>query len=193
MKKTILLVSLVFSSFILLAQTIQTGSFDMVVLRNNQSRTVKSYFSGRTIEFGASNGRVIGGMIRKIERDTLFIQQYDIRQAYSMWGTQVQDTISTYFLRYHYNEILWIRKDKASFELLRNGTLFMVGGSAYTALHLFNAAYQKEPVIWSTVAISTGIAAAGFVMNKLRKRRYTIGEKYELKYINTSTEPAKAK
>lgn len=190
MKKAILLVSLVFSSVTLLAQT---GSFDMLVLRNNQNRTVKSYFSGKSIEFGASNGRIIGGLIKKIERDTLFIQQYDIRQAYTMWGTQVQDTISTYFLKYHHNEILWIRKDKAGFELLRNGTLFMVGGSAYTALHLINAAYQKEPVIWSTVAISTGIAAAGFVMNKLRKRRYTIGRSYELKYINTSTEPAKAK
>ncbi len=190
MKKCITMIFLVFTTAALFAQT---GSFDMLVLRNSQNRTVKSYFSGKTIEFGARNGRVIGGMIRKIERDTLFIQQYDIRQAYTMWGTQVQDTISTYFLPYHYNEILWIRKDKAGFELLRNGTLFMVGGSAYTALHLINAAYQKEPVIWSTVAISTGIAAAGFVMSKLRKRRYTIGGSYQLKYINTSTAPATSK
>jgi len=190
MKKTFAVVFFVFCSATVLAQT---GSLDMLVLRNNQNRTVKSYFSGRMIEFGASNGRVIGGMIRKIESDTLFIQQYDIRQAYTMWGTQVQDTLSVYFLKYHYKEILWIRKDKAGFELFRSGTLFMVGGAAYTALHLFNAAYQKEPVIWSTVAISTGIAAAGFVMSKLRKKRYTIGSYYQLKYINTSTVPEKKK
>jgi hypothetical protein len=191
MKNVMLLATLLFQSTLLLSQT---GSFDMLILRNSQNRTVKSYFAGKPIEFGAKDGRQISGLIKKIERDTLFIQKYDIRQAYTMWGTQVQDTISTYFLKYHYNEILWIRKDKATFELLRNGTLFMVGGSAYTALHLINAAYKKEPVIWSTVAISPAIAATGYIMNKLRKRRYNInGVHYELKYIDTAVPPAKEK
>lgn len=165
----------------------------MLVLRNNQNRTLRSYFPGKPIDFGSNTGREITGIVRKIANDTLYIQQYDIRQAYTIWGTQVQDTISIYFLKYHYNEIAWIRKNKAGFELLRNGTLFMVGGSAYTLLHLINAAYKKEPIIWSTVAISAGIAATGFVMHKLRKMRYTIGRKYHLKYINTSTPPTKVK
>jgi hypothetical protein len=184
MKLPFIILVLVCSAMVVQAQ--QQGSFDMVVLRNKQGRTVKSYFSGITIEFGARDGREISGMIRKIERDTLWIQQYDIRQAMTMWGTQVQDTLSVFWLKYAYNQIVWIRKPLGPVELVRNGTIPMIGGAAYTGLHLFNAVTRGEPVIWSTVAISTGIAAAGFAMGKLRKRQYVIGRGYTLKYIDTA-------
>jgi hypothetical protein len=62
----------------------------------------------------------------------------------------------------------------------------MIGGTGYLLLHIINAAYLKEPVIGSTVAIAGGIAVGGFVMNKLRKRKYEIGRGYELKYIPTN-------
>ena len=62
----------------------------------------------------------------------------------------------------------------------------MIGGTGYAALHLINAAYLSEPIDWTTIGISVGIAAAGFVMHKLRKRKYMIGAGYTLKYINTA-------
>jgi hypothetical protein len=183
MKKSVLLIFLALISMDSIGQ--QQGSFDMVVLRDANDRTIKSYFQGIPITFGTRSGRYVEGTIRKIERDSIFIQKYDVRRAMTMWGTQVQDTVGIFWTAYHTNEISWIRKPKAKFEFVRDGTIFMIGGVAYTALHVFNAAYLGEPVIWSTVGIAMGIAAAGFVMLKLRKRKYEIGHGYTLKYINT--------
>jgi hypothetical protein len=183
MKKFILLLFLALVSMETIGQ--QQGSFDMVVLRDHNDRTIKSYFQGIPITFGTTSGRYVEGTIRKIERDSIFIQKYDVRRAMTMWGTQVQDTVGIFWTAYHTNEIVWIKKPKAKFEFVRDGTIFMIGGVAYAALHVFNAAYLGEPVIWSTVGISMGIAAAGFVMHKLRKRKYMIGNGYTLKYINT--------
>ncbi len=161
----------------------QVNPSDMVVLRNRKGHTVKSYFSGIPIVFGDRGGRIVSGVVRKIQRDTIFIQQYDVRKAYNQWGGYVADTITAYLLKYHRNEIKWIRKPGAKFEFVRDGTIFMVGGTAYLLLHVINAAYLKEPVVGSTVAIAGGIAVGGFLMRKARKQRYTIGKNYTLVYI----------
>lgn len=188
MKKQILMLLLCFVTMEIVAQ--QHGSFDMVVLRDKNNRTVKSYFQGIPIVFGTKSGRYVDGNVKKIEHDSIFIQKYDVRRAMTVWGTQVQDTVGLFWTAYHTNEVAWIKKPKAKFEFVRDGTIFMIGGAAYTALHLFNSAYLKEPVNWTTVGISMGIAAAGFVMHKLRKRQYVIGKGYELKYINTEAKGA---
>lgn len=163
-------------------------SLDMMVLRNRNGRTVRSFFQGIPIAFGDKAGLMVEGTIHRVMNDSLYIRQYDIRRTATMWGTQVQDTVSTYFLKFHPNEIAWIRKPRRSFELVRNGTIFMVGGTAYGLLHVVNAAYLKEPVLWSTVATAGALAATGFIMNKLRTGRYQIGRKYKLVYIDTRPE-----
>jgi hypothetical protein len=100
-----------------------------------------------------------------------------------MWGTSVADTVSAFLNRYHYNEIGSLRKPPKPFEFIRNGTIFMIGGGGYAVLHLANAAIQSEPVDGTTMAIAGGVAAAGFIMYKLRKYEYHIGGKYQLVYI----------
>jgi len=161
----------------------QVKGHDMVILRNSKGRTVKSYFNGIKFEGSDINNRGIYGVIRKISDDSIFIQQYDIRKQYNMWGTSVLDTVNSYLTPYAVNEVNWIRKPPAKFEFIRDGTLFMIGGSAYLLLHVINAAYLKQPVIGSTVSIAGGIAVTGFLMHKLRKRKYVIGNGYELKYV----------
>lgn len=162
----------------------QARGHDMVSLRNKKGRSVKTYFNGVSIEMGV-NGREVDGLIRRVQDDSIFIQYFDVRKRYNMWGTSVLDTVTAYLTPYAVNEIQWIRKPPAKFEFVRNGVLFMIGGTGYMLLHVINAAYLKQPVVGSTMAISGGIAVTGFVMNKLRKRRYVIGKGYELKYIKT--------
>ena len=166
------------------ALSAQTKGHDMVSLRNKQGRTVKTYFNGVKIDMGV-NGREVEGLIRRVQDDTIFIQYYDVRKQYNMWGTSVLDTVTSYLTPYAVNDVQWIRKPPAKFEFVRNGVLFMAGGTGYLLLHVINAAYLKQPVVGSTVAIAGGIAVTGLVMNKLRKRKYVIGKGYELKYIGT--------
>jgi hypothetical protein len=177
----------VFYFLILLASAdlqAQVSPSDMVVLRNKKGRTVKSYFSGMPIDFGDRGGREVSGIVKKIDNDTIFIQQYDIRRLYNQWGTSVADTVTSYLLKYHHNEVSWVRKPKASFEFVRDGTIFIIGGTGYLLLHVINAAYLNEPVVGSTVAIAAGIAVGGIVMKKLRKNKYPIGKKYQMVYID---------
>ena len=159
-------------------------SSDILLLKKKNGRTIETYFSGKLIYFTDTYGRERGGMIRKILYDTLYISYFDVRRAYTIWGTSVADTIATYLEKYHYNEIKSIPKQHQSFEFVRDGTIFMIGGIGYAALHLINAGIQHSEVDGKTLAIAGGVAAGGFIMHKLRKRDYFIGKKYKLQYVN---------
>jgi hypothetical protein len=160
-----------------------TQGSDLLLLKKSKTKTMQTFFAGSFIHFTDINGREESGVIKKIERDTLFIIHHDVRRSYNMWGTSVADTVSAFLNRYHYNEIQAVFKTPKSFEFIRNGAIFMIAGTGYAVLHLANAAIQSEPVDGTTMAIAGGVAAAGFIMYKLRKYEYTIGKKYQLVYI----------
>lgn len=160
-----------------------TQGSDLLLLKKSKTKTMQTFFAGSFIHFTDINGRQESGVIKKIERDTLFIIHHDVRRSYNMWGTSVADTVSAFLNRYHYNEIQALYKPPKSFEFVRNGAIFMIGGTGYTVLHLANAAIQSEPVDGKSLAIAGGVAAAGFIMYKLRKYTYTIGKKYQLVYV----------
>lgn len=156
---------------------------DLLLLKKANGKTLQKYFAGSFIHFNDISGREESGIIKKIERDTLFILYYDVRRSYNMWGTSVADTVTSSLDKYHYNEIRYIYKPAKSFEFIRNGVLFMIAGTGYATLHLANAAIQNEKVDGTTMAIAGGVAAVGFIMYKLRKYSYPIGEKYQLVYV----------
>lgn len=161
---------------------------DLLLLKKSRTKTIQTFFAGSYIHFTDINGREESGVIKKIERDTLFIIHHDVRRAYNMWGTSVADTVSAFLNRYHYNEIKAVYKPPKSFEFIRNGTLFMIGGTGYAVLHLANSAIQSQKVDGKTMAIAGGVAAVGFIMYKMRKYKYTIGKKFQLTYIGMKNE-----
>jgi hypothetical protein len=157
---------------------------DLLLLKKSKKKTMQTFFAGSFIRFTDINGREESGVIKKIERDTLFIIHHDIRRGYNIWGTSVADTVSAFLNRYHYNEIQALYKPPKSFEFIRNGALFMIAGTGYAVLHLANSAIQSEKVDGKTMAIAGGVAALGFIMYKMRKYKYQIGKKYRLTYIS---------
>lgn len=178
---------LVYLSAFLFAFEVQgQASLDLLLLKNKQNRTMKTFFNGIPILFADQTGQVYSGTIKRVANDSIYLQQYDIRRVATMWGTPVQDTVSSYLLKFHPSEIVWIQKPGRSFEFVRNGTLFMIGGAGYGLLHSINAAYLGEPVIWSNLAIAGGAIAGGYLLRKLRNNRYVIGKKYTLNYINAT-------
>ena len=162
------------------------ASLDMIVLKNRKNRTIKTFFSGIPITFQDKAGQMYSGKIKKVVSDSFFVQQYDIRTVGTMWGTQVQDTVSSYIVRFHPNEVAWLVKPKSSFELFKNGSLLMIGGAGYGVLHAVNALYLEEPILWSNMALAGGAIAAGYALRKLRNDRYVIGKKYKLVYIDAT-------
>lgn len=163
-------------------QILAQGS-DMVVLKKGPERTLKTYLSGTQIHFVTIAGTEVQGRIRKIEKDSVFINIYDERAAYTMWGTSFWDTVSVGLSKYHIKEIREIFKPREKFSFIKNGLIFMMGGTSYAILHSVNALYLKQPIIPSTMLISGGVALTGLVLNKVHKRTVRLGNKYYLQYI----------
>jgi len=171
-----------FIFFLSCSQLLAQGS-DMVVLKKGPERTLKTYLSGSQIHFVTIAGTEVQGMIRKIQKDSLYINIYDERAAYTIWGTSFWDTVSVGLSRYHIKEVREIFKPREKFSFIKNGLIFMMGGSAYAILHSVNAVYLKQPIIPSTMAISGAVALTGFALGRIHKKTVTLGNKYYLQYI----------
>jgi hypothetical protein len=159
--------------------------WDMVLLKKN-GKTLINYMPGAHIAFHTTDGQEADGIIRKIERDSIFLTYFDVRQGYTPWYTTVLDTVSAYLMSYDYRTIDRIHRKPAGFEFIRNGSLFMIGGTAYALLHVINAAYLKQPVDGRSLAIAGAFVAGGYLMKRLRKHHYPIGGRYKLEYIRVS-------
>lgn len=164
------------------ASQVQGQPSDFFSLKKG-SRTIRHYFAGSFIEFIHRNGNSIYGNITQVRNDSFYITQYDVRMLPNPWGTRTADTVASYMLRFHYEEIAAIPKPEKSLEFIRNGSLLMIGGTAYAFLHTTNGLIFKKKIYPTTILISGGVAAVGYGMRKLRKYYYSIGKKYQLTYI----------
>ena len=176
--RNLLIIILLFNCANAIAQT-----SDFMALKKKNGMTIKSYFPGTPIDFYLANGQGVSGIVHKIDKDTVFVTYHDVRMAYTQWGTQTPDTVTSFDLKYAYKDIVAIAKPPGGLEFIRDGSIFILGGTAYAILHLVNSGIQHAPVNWTTVGVSLGIAAVGVVMKLLRKRRYDLGNKYQLNYI----------
>lgn len=172
--------------YFIISQAAFSQQSDFISLKKN-GRTIKNYFTGSSFDFVHANGSMVSGIIDRIYKDTLYMYQYDIRMSPTPWGTRFADTIGKYDLKYSFREIAAIPKPGKGFEFIRNGTLFMVGGIGYAALHTINGLIQKSKIEPATLAISGGVALVGFGMRKLRKYYYTIGKKYTIDYVQLTS------
>src|SRR6187431_917933 len=76
-----------------------------VLLLNKRKKTIKRYYAGTNIELTTTTGIHISAQVSKIKNDTLFLNQYVVRQTPTQLGVYVLDTITTYHYAYHYNQI----------------------------------------------------------------------------------------
>ncbi len=167
-----------------IAPTSYAQGSDMLLLKKRNGKTQQKYLRGTPIQFTDVTGRTTNGTIGKIDKDSVFILTHDIRQRYTQWGTAVSDTLSAFLDPYHFREITAISKPVKGFGFIRNGSLFIIGGTAYGFLHLANAVILKEKVDGRTMALAGSVALAGWLLKKLQRNNYKIGTNYQLTYID---------
>ncbi len=156
---------------------------DMVLLKKKNNKTIQKYLAETPVNLITKNGERINGMIKKIDRDSLFINTYVERSAYTMWGTRFWDTLSIALIKVHCNEIAEIVKPRAGLGIIRNGYLFLAGGLSYATLHLGNAVISNEPLDGTLLAKAGAVALAGIILRKTYRSTVKIGERYKLHYI----------
>ena len=179
--KKLLAICLVFNVIIPVI-TLAQGS-DMVLLKKKNNRTVKSYLSETPIHLITVNGENIKGKIKKIDKDSLFINTYDERAGYTMWGTRVWDTLSIGLTKIHYNEVSEIVKPRAGMSIIKNGYIFLAGGISYALLNVVNSLIEKQPVDGITLAKAGGLIIGGWILKKTNKSTVKIGRRYHLQYV----------
>jgi hypothetical protein len=164
---------------------------DFIVIRNKKSRTVRTYFQGSYVNADTYAGFTLNGIIRKIKNDTLYVEQENVYQVATQFGTPALDTVR-YLIPIYYKEIR-----KFNYELdgsrqsggssLLIPKLLLYGGAGYIVLELVNTAYRNESLnegnTLTTLAIAGGVALTGFIWQESIKRKQRNGKKVTVEYI----------
>ena len=173
------------STFIYTA--VQSQPSDFIVIKKDQ-RTVKSFFAGSNISFETDRG-YYSGQIKSIKKDSLFINQYDIRQLPTSLGVYVLDTVATYRLAFNYKEIIKVGKQKRrGFDWSSSGGSLLGGGTLITLAGLgswvFTKAGTESHASTALVVGGAALAGIGYILLRSNTSNYTIGKKYQLQYIS---------
>src|SRR5690348_6470265 len=111
----------ILSAFVLFASNCAAQN-DLLLLKKN-NRTVKSFFPGSEIDFSTTSRYYEQAQITSIQKDSVFLVQYDVRQVYSpTLGVFVLDTVATYPFAVNYKEIIALGKNTKKFNWSASGT-----------------------------------------------------------------------
>lgn len=159
---------------------------DFIVVKKDQ-RTIKSFFAGSNITFQTDAG-YYSGQITSIKKDSLFINQYDVRQVPTNLGVYVLDTVATYRLAFNYRDITNIENQKRKgFDWAASGGSLFGGGILITAVGLGTWIFAKPGTQYhaSPVLVISGAALAGigYLLLRSKSNKYRIGKKYQVAYV----------
>jgi hypothetical protein len=172
---------------------------DYIVLKKRNNRTLKTYFPGTFLSGVTYTGATIGGIIKQIKNDSVFLEQLEVKQVPTQFGTPVLDT-TIHTIRLHYTEIraFYYTNTKSSGSGMRRSfvggklpPIMALGGTGFIVLELINTAYRGESLSdgnkLSLLAIAAGVAATGFLWQHLQNRNTSTGQKYKVVYVSMAT------
>ena len=183
----LLIFAVVFSSFSAVAQG------DFILLRENNA-VVKSYFKGSYFTGQLNNGKWVEGRVMKIKDDSLFMEQMEVRQVASIFGTPMLDTVKYGILKLSIKDIHALPRKEKGITVVNNGSLFMLGAAGYMVLNVVNGLTQTNQAITShqniiNLSIAAGVFMFGEILHWTHHKYIIIGKKYQL--YSTATVPAK--
>ncbi len=160
---------------------------DFIVLKKNQ-RTIKTLFAGSAVSFTTATGTYTG-KINKLERDTLFVVQYDIRKVFTNLGVYMIDTISSIQTAFHYKDVTSIDKQTSGFNWAASGGSLLGGGVLITTVGLGTWIFTKPGTQYHApvplVLGSATLAGLGYLLMTQNRQIIKFEKKYSLEYIST--------
>jgi len=157
-----------------------------VLLLNKRKKTIKRYYAGTNIELTTTTGIHINAQVSKIKNDTLFLNQYVVRQTPTQLGVYILDTVTTYHYAYHYNQIQAIGKNSNKFNWSASGGALFGGGLLLVIANGVVFLVDQEKFSPALMIASAALATIGYVMVKSGGKGMVIGKKYSLVYMAIS-------
>ena len=184
---------------ITLSFTVSAQPSDYIVLKKKNNRTLKTYFPGTFLSAVTYTGFTLNGVIKEIKNDSVFIEQWEVRQVPTQFGVPALDTI-VYTIRMHYQEIRqYLYTTNRSGASKRRGggmiqQIMIIGGAGFIVLEVVNTLYRGESLSdgnkLTVMAIAAGVAATGMLWKHFQNRREKSGKKYKVIYVDMSAKKA---
>ena len=175
--KHCLLLILFFTAYVLKAQP-----SDFIILKKG-NKTIRTYFQGSNIEFITINGAYRNALITNIQKDSIYLREFLVRQVITRLGFYIIDTAGSFRYTYHVNQVKSIGKDAKNFNWKGSGAALLGGGTLLTLASGISYIADKEKFSPALLAASAGLAVAGYFMAKSGKGMI-IGKKYKLQYMS---------
>ena len=183
--KSLLLLVILFTQ-----QWAWSQSTDIIFLKKGR-RNVATYFAGSHIAFTTLEGQSLEAQITAIKNDTLFLQQFVVRQVPTQLGVYVLDTLTSYRYQYDYRQIKTIYKRGANFNLAASGASLLGGGIvivlASGVVYLADRNKFSAPLMYT----GAGLAIAGYGLSRLNTDQLPIGKKYTLTYLKVNNDKSR--
>ncbi len=160
---------------------------DMLVLKKN-GKPFQKIFPGTSVAFFAY-GKLFSGLVDVIEKDSVYLLQYDIRPVPTFARFYRYDTIATYRLKANWKDIKGFSQSVdrkfnwsgSGGALLGGGTLITVFGLGTWIFSKPNTQYYASPYLVGAAAV---LAGAGYMLMRSGSKNLMLGKKYELQYVN---------
>lgn len=159
----------IISALLILTPLLGISQTDVLILQKN-GRNIKTYAPGMPIMIHTIYDQWLGGTLTDLRHDSIYINN----------------------VPFHVNEIDAIHENFSKLHLQSGGTILIIAGVGVLALNVINGLYAKEPA-GSWIKVSGWITAgafilAGILMKSARFKKYPIGKKYSMRYMNIKTQ-----
>ena len=182
--KVFILSIFLLNSFVCFSQT-----SDFMLLKKND-RTIQTFFQGSYINFQLDDRQWLEGTIIKILHDSIFIEQQKTQRFMTALGTPSFEVLNLGVLKYHVKEIIGLPIKEKGLTIINDGSLFLLGSTAYIVLNLANSIIQNDSFFAAQNLKNVGIAAAilffGKILQWSHPKQIIIGKKYQLQIIHLS-------
>lgn len=190
MKKTLLLITVLFCSLLTFSQ-----QSDFIVLKKWNNRTIKTFYVGSFISAQTHRGFNINGFIADIRNDSIYVRQEE-RQ---LMGTEFGSTLDTvrFTIGIDYREISRFNYTKnykwggkKGFVQVALPKIMMIGGVGFIILETVNTIYRKESFNDDgklvSLGVAAGVAVAGYLWQQWQDRSNKAGGKYKVVYMRAA-------
>lgn len=157
---------------------------DFIILKK-KGKTLHSYYAGTEMEFMTTSGAYRNGLINSIKNDTIFLQEFVVRQLPTTFGTYILDTAGSFRYAYHYKQIASLGPRKKGFNWRGSGSSLMSGGILLVlgsgVVYLVDRD-KFSPELMGAAAVLTGI---GYFLNKSGSKGLVPGKRgLSLEYMD---------
>ncbi len=161
-------------------------SADFILVKKH-GKTIQTIFSGYTITLTTETGATITATINGIKNDTLFLQEYVVRNLPTTIGSYITDTVGSYRYQINYHQIKAIgSKPHKGFDVKGNGGILFSGGVLLTVASGVSYLVDKNKFSAPLLFASMGLGTIGYFLAKGGGNGIVIGKKYQLVYMDMS-------